>query len=187
MRSVRSLLDSFPLRVFKNVAEYCLVVVILVAIGDILRLFGISILKLMSSKHGMEPTLENVPKFTLGSLRHIGKKYYQDIFRSAVIGLKAPNSTVYYQKTLEKRRHHIFLHKSLHDRQSAAEILKDYFSCPLVLDGIENEATKHYGTDPDRMAIIYNGCLEYISAKGPFGFKVEEMLIALNHILQRSE
>ncbi|XP_077971140.1 type I iodothyronine deiodinase-like [Styela clava] len=84
-------------------------------------------------------------------------------------------------------KHHIFLHKSLHDRQSAAEILKDYLSCPLVLDGIENEATKQYGTIPDRMAIIYNGCLEYISAKGPFGFKVEEMIIALNHLLQRNE
>ena len=54
---------------------------------------------------------------------------------------------------------------------------------PAVLDGFDNSVEKAYTGWPDRIYLIdKEGRIAYKSKPGPFGFKPEELRIALEHI-----
>lgn len=79
---------------------------------------------------------------------------------------------------------HLNNHKSLENRNEAAQILKDMFpDCPIYLDGFENEAEKLYSAFPDKMVIIYDDHIQYIGGQGPFGFKITELVDHLEKLL----
>ena len=54
---------------------------------------------------------------------------------------------------------------------------------PAVLDGFDNSVEKAYTGWPDRIYLIdKEGRIAYKSKPGPFGFKPEELAVALEHV-----
>lgn len=70
-------------------------------------------------------------------------------------------------------------HKTIEERNSAAKRLREFLSCPILIDDMSNEANTMYGGFPDRLTVILDGHVEYIGGKGPRGFKVDEMITAV--------
>jgi len=72
-------------------------------------------------------------------------------------------------------------HKTLEDRLSAAnELLKlETLPGPLLVDNMNNESSRAYGSFPDRLYIVLNEKIVYMGGVGPQGynaFQVEEWL-----------
>jgi len=72
-------------------------------------------------------------------------------------------------------------HTSLQDRlQAAGELLElETLPGPVLVDNLENEACKSYGSFPDRLYIILDGLVVYQGGVGPHGYLprlVEEWL-----------
>jgi len=72
-------------------------------------------------------------------------------------------------------------HKSLEDRLSAAnELLTlETLPGPLLVDNMDNEASRAFGSFPDRLYILLEGKVVYMGGVGPHGyntFEVEEWL-----------
>ena len=67
-------------------------------------------------------------------------------------------------------------HKSLKERCEAAEILKSsQCPAPIMVDTMENEATKAYGAFPERLFIIRKGKIVYEGGMGPYNYDLEEV------------
>ena len=47
---------------------------------------------------------------------------------------------------------------------------------------MDDEANIFYGGVPDRMVVVLDGHVEYIGGKGPFGFKIDEMIAAVKNL-----
>lgn len=67
-------------------------------------------------------------------------------------------------------------HKSLKDRCQAAEILKSsQCPAPVMVDTMENEATKAYAAFPERLFIIQQGKVVYEGGTGPYNYDLTEV------------
>lgn len=72
-------------------------------------------------------------------------------------------------------------HTNLQDRLEAAGSLLEleHFPGPVLVDNLEDEACKSYGSFPDRLYIILDGVVAYQGEVGPHGYLprlVEEWL-----------
>jgi len=69
------------------------------------------------------------------------------------------------------------------ERQSVAKICVaalSFDSIPAVVDGIDDAVSRAYTAWPDRLYLVdRDGKLAYISGRGPFGFKPEELSNAI--------
>lgn len=68
-------------------------------------------------------------------------------------------------------------HQTLEDRLTAAgELLKlENLPGPLVVDNMEDQASRWYGSFPDRLVIILDGELVYQGGVGPHGYRPLEV------------
>lgn len=67
-------------------------------------------------------------------------------------------------------------HKSLKDRCQAAEILKSSrCPTPVMVDTMENEATKAYAAFPERLFIVQQGQVVYEGGTGPYNYDLTEV------------
>ena len=64
-------------------------------------------------------------------------------------------------------------HSCLNERLDAVQLLNNDLedkAIPLLVDLMSNKANFLYGAVPERLVIIEQGCIKYISRKGPYGF-----------------
>ena len=76
--------------------------------------------------------------------------------------------------------------KDLEERASVAGtcVRKLGIKFPAVIDGFENTAEKAYTGWPDRIYLIDSeGRIAYKSRPGPFGFKPDELKVALGRLI----
>lgn len=82
---------------------------------------------------------------------------------------------------------------AVHDPTSAAERREVASTCltrhavrmPMVVDGVDDAAARAYGAWPDRLYLIgADGRVAYQGGEGPFGFKPEELGIAIARELE---
>lgn len=82
---------------------------------------------------------------------------------------------------------------AVHDPTSAAERGEVASTCltrhavrmPMVVDGVDDAAARAYGAWPDRLYLIgADGRVAYQGGEGPFGFKPEELGIAIARELE---
>ena len=67
-------------------------------------------------------------------------------------------------------------HKSLKERCEAADILKSSrCPAPIMVDTMEDEATKAYGAFPERLFIIQQGQIVYEGGMGPYNYDLNEV------------
>lgn len=68
-------------------------------------------------------------------------------------------------------------HKNLEERLRAAnELLQlETLPGPLLVDNMKNEASKSYGSFPDRLYIVLNGVIVYQGGVGPHGYRTGEL------------
>ncbi|KAL9989028.1 hypothetical protein ACROYT_G003536 [Oculina patagonica] len=67
-------------------------------------------------------------------------------------------------------------HKSLKDRCQAAEILKSSgCPAPVLVDTMENEASKAYAAFPERLYVIQQGQIVYEGGTGPYHYDLTEV------------
>ncbi|XP_068247129.1 type I iodothyronine deiodinase-like [Palaemon carinicauda] len=68
-------------------------------------------------------------------------------------------------------------HKSLQDRFAAAQRMIDLEpqSCPVLIDPLTDESSKAYAGLPERLYIILDGVIVYKGARGPTGYRLEEV------------
>jgi len=74
--------------------------------------------------------------------------------------------------------HKIKTHASISDRRLAAKhVAKQLCNAPidLLLDNMENTASLKYAASPERLYILYEGNIVFQGAKGPIGYKTEEV------------
>lgn len=73
-------------------------------------------------------------------------------------------------------------------RKVAAQFLKDMdLEIPAVLDAIDDKASKDYASLPDRMYLVSeDGKIAYAGGRGPFGFKPDELQLAIELELRAS-
>ena len=74
-------------------------------------------------------------------------------------------------------------------RAVAAQFLDDVkLEIPAVLDNIDDKASKDYASLPDRMYLVSkDGKIAYAGARGPRGFKPDELERAIKKELNKSE
>ena len=74
-------------------------------------------------------------------------------------------------------------------REVAAQFLDDMkLEIPAVLDNIDDKASKDYASLPDRMYLVSkDGKIAYAGARGPRGFKPDELERAIKKELNKSE
>ncbi|CAK8672163.1 unnamed protein product [Clavelina lepadiformis] len=75
--------------------------------------------------------------------------------------------------------------KHMKERVQAAEMFVEHakVDCPIVVDGMENEANNAYGALPERLYIILNGNIAYEGGKGPLLYDLNELELALKKII----
>ncbi|CAK8691575.1 unnamed protein product [Clavelina lepadiformis] len=90
--------------------------------------------------------------------------------------------------SFEQNKFKIKTHRAIEDRLSAAEILQslDDFSLPLVVDTMKNEANPNYRGLPERMCVVLDGEVKYISGIGSYNFNIEEMITYLGKVVNCS-
>ena len=73
-------------------------------------------------------------------------------------------------------RYKINQHRTIEERFAAGALLNEDpdFTFQLVVDTMQNEANFLYGAIPEKIAIVYNSRIKYISGPGPYDFNVEE-------------
>ena len=73
-------------------------------------------------------------------------------------------------------------------RGVAVQFLKDMkLDMPAVLDNIDDQTSKDYASLPDRMYLVSKeGKIAYAGARGPRGFKPDELEKAINQELEDS-
>lgn len=75
-----------------------------------------------------------------------------------------------------KNNYDINVHRSLEDRFSAANKLKELKpGCPIVVDKMSNDANKAYGGLYERLYILLDGVTVYEGGRGPALYKLEEI------------
>lgn len=86
-------------------------------------------------------------------------------------------------------KYNIPQHNTLEDRFEAVNLLCKRVSdtdigttsCPILVDGMQNNANRTYGALPERLYVINRGVISYCSPKGPLGYveglaKIEQIL-----------
>jgi len=68
-------------------------------------------------------------------------------------------------------------HKSLEDRLEAANQLLSLETLPgpLLLDNMTDEASRAYGSFPDRLYVVYKGNIVYQGGVGPVDYNTKEL------------
>jgi len=68
-------------------------------------------------------------------------------------------------------------HKTIEDRFAAAnELLKlEKLPGPFLVDNMKNEASKAYGSFPDRLYIVLNNKIVYQGGVGPVDYSTQEL------------
>jgi len=68
-------------------------------------------------------------------------------------------------------------HKNLEERLKAANELQQLETLPgpLLVDNMDNEASKSYGSFPDRLYIVLNGKIVYQGGVGPLGYNTADI------------
>ncbi|CAG0878504.1 unnamed protein product [Darwinula stevensoni] len=71
----------------------------------------------------------------------------------------------------------ILVFGTLEDRIQAANYLKSVedLPCPLLVDDITDEANSAFAAQPERLAIILNGTIQYLGGPGTFNYKVTDI------------
>lgn len=71
----------------------------------------------------------------------------------------------------------IVQHRSQQERCAAAKHLKKVSRCssPVVVDTMDNEATRAYGAYPERLFIIQEGKIVYEGGTGPYNYRLSEV------------
>ena len=79
--------------------------------------------------------------------------------------------------TLSQNTVKIAQHRSLRERCEAAENLKNSSRCtvPVLVDTMEDEATKAYGGFPERLVVIQHGRIVYLGGNGPYEYDLTEL------------
>jgi len=69
-------------------------------------------------------------------------------------------------------------HVTLDDRIAAANLFVKNLDFPIetVVDCIRNETNFHYRAVPERLYIVMNGVVVYQGGKGPFTYRLDEVL-----------
>lgn len=83
---------------------------------------------------------------------------------------------------LKNARFSVASHKTVEERNSAAKLLRDFLPCPILIDSMRDEANILYGGIPDRIVVILDGHIEFIGAKGPRGFKIDDMITVVKKL-----
>ena len=55
------------------------------------------------------------------------------------------------------------------------EVSSDIIKATFLVDGMDNLANITFGATPERLAVLYNGKVQWIGGPGPFGYSVEEL------------
>ena len=78
--------------------------------------------------------------------------------------------------------------KALKERIAAAKMFADdtQVDCPVLVDGMNNEANALYGALPERLYVVCDGKVAYEGGRGPFFYNLDEMSKALDDALQQS-
>jgi hypothetical protein len=80
--------------------------------------------------------------------------------------------------------------KSDKERSSAAHtcLVKSSIRIPMLMDGLDNRVASAYGGWPDRLYLIgRDGRVTFQGDPGPFGFVPENLAVAINAELLRSD
>ena len=73
-------------------------------------------------------------------------------------------------------KYNINTHNSLEDRLCAAHIIEDLHpQCPVVVDGMNNEACSTYAAFPERLYVLQKGQVALQGGMGPMDYSVEEV------------
>lgn len=76
----------------------------------------------------------------------------------------------------------------MRDRNAAAKLLQELLPCPVYMDGFDNEATRLYSAFPDKLVIVLDGRVEFISKiGGALSFDVPSMTESLDVLLKNRE
>ena len=80
----------------------------------------------------------------------------------------------------------IYQHKTIEDRITAANMLKDCgVPCPILLDTMDNESVYEYAALPEALYIIANGVVQ-LKGLGPFhGYNPEHVRKWLDNYVKR--
>lgn len=71
-------------------------------------------------------------------------------------------------------------HRTLQDRMEAARLLMDRKPlCPIVVDTMDNLATRKYAALPERFYILLEGHILYKGGPGPWSYNPEEVRAVL--------
>jgi hypothetical protein len=70
------------------------------------------------------------------------------------------------QKTFEER-----CDTAKEFKENSSDIVKAKF----LVDGMDNLANSTFGAHPERLAVLYNGKVQWIGGPGPFEYSVEEL------------
>ncbi|KAG7158744.1 thyroxine 5-deiodinase-like [Homarus americanus] len=67
-------------------------------------------------------------------------------------------------------------HRTLEDRTAAAGMMvaAEHLECPVVMDSLEDLASRAYGALPERLYIVLDGIIVYKGGPGPWGYKLRE-------------
>ena len=67
--------------------------------------------------------------------------------------------------------------KTIEDRISRTKVLVEdmKLQCPVLVDGMWNEASMKYGAWPDRLCVILNGNIAFLGGEGPFHYDMEDV------------
>ena len=70
-------------------------------------------------------------------------------------------------------------HQNLEERMGAARQLLEHFAlppqCHLVADCMDNNANAAYGVSNERVCIVHQRKIAYVSGKGPFFYNLKEV------------
>lgn len=64
--------------------------------------------------------------------------------------------------------------------QAATHVSSLELSCPLMVDNMDDEAARLYGSMPERLFIVLDGKVLFRSEWGPMGYRLEEVEKWLN-------
>lgn len=76
-------------------------------------------------------------------------------------------------------------HTSIKDRQMATRFLDDdlHHDVHVLLDNINNQGQKFFGTKYERLYVLYHGVIIYKGKNGPFGYNIQELDDFLNNLV----
>ena len=80
-------------------------------------------------------------------------------------------------------------HVNLTERCEAAQTVMKLqpVNIPIVVDNMEDEAAGVYAALPEKLVIILDGKIVFMSGRGPFGYKLPKVEEYLNNFVQNKK